>query len=189
MTGLVKAVHTVHYFAEALSWGAIAYAAFLLFGEGWLGVLCAVLALVVTVTVWSLFASARAFFRTPIGIVASRVVLYALAVGGLIAAGLLWVGVGLGVVLVAAEGFLIVTKNHRALYPHVGTPARVVAAGAGGGAESAPASEGTYATRKEAKLAREAATTSAMKKKNPTTSGEVKRATIVGTNPRNRKRK
>lgn len=126
MAQFIKVIHTFHYFAEALSWGAIAYSAFLIFGRGWLGILCGALALIATISVWSLFASSRAFFRSPIAVVASRAVLYALAVVGLVVAGLPVEAIILAVLLVVTEGILIVFKAHPALHPHSGGQARLV---------------------------------------------------------------
>lgn len=126
MAQFIKVIHTFHYFAEALSWGAIAYSAFLIFGRGWLGILCGVLALIATISVWSLFASSRAFFRSPIAVVVSRAVLYALAVAGLVLADLPVEAIILAVLLVVTEGILIVFKAHPALHPHSGGQARLV---------------------------------------------------------------
>lgn len=126
MTQFIKVVHTLHYFAEALSWGAIAYSAFLIFGRGWLGILCGGLALIATISVWSLFASSRAFFRSPIAVVASRAVLYALAIVGLVVAELPVEAIILAVLLVLTEGILIGFKAHPALHPHSGGQARLV---------------------------------------------------------------
>lgn len=174
MTQFIKVVHTLHYFAEALSWGAIAYSAFLIFGRGWLGILCGGLALIATISVWSLFASARAFFRSPIAVVASRVVLYALAVVGLVVAGLWVEAVILAVLLVVTEGILIAFKSHPALHPHSGGQAKLVSDANPKAAERrAPSNRGPrivpgvqatsgeqrtgqFMSRREARLAREA---------------------------------
>lgn len=126
MAQFIKVIHTFHYFAEALSWGAIAYSAFLISGRGWLGILCGGLALIATISVWSLFASSRAFFRSPIAVVMSRVVLYALSVVGLVLAELPVEAIILAVLLVLTESILIVFKAHPALHPHSGGQARLV---------------------------------------------------------------
>ncbi len=174
MAQFIKVVHTLHYFAEALSWGAIAYSAFLIFGRGWLGILCGVLALIATISVWSLFASSRAFFRSPIAVVASRVVLYALAVVGLVVAELHVEAIILAVLLVLTEGTLIGFKAHPALHPHSGGQARLVSNANPKSAERrAPSNRGPrivpgvqatsgeqrtgqFMSRREARLAREA---------------------------------
>lgn len=174
MAQFIKVIHTFHYFAEALSWGAIAYSAFLIFGRGWLGILCGGLALIATIAVWSLFASSRAFFRSPIAVVASRVVLYALAVVGLVAAGLQIEAIILAVLLVLTEGILIAFKSHPALHPHSGGQARLVSNANPKSAERrAPSNRGPrivpgvqatsgeqrtgqFMSRREARLAREA---------------------------------
>lgn len=127
MAQFIKAVHALHYFAEALSWGAIAYSAFLIAGRGWLGILCGGLALIVTIVVWSLFASARAVFRTPIAVIVSRTALYIVAVGGLLMASLPIEAIILAVLLVLTEGTLTLFKAHPALHPHSGGQARLVA--------------------------------------------------------------
>ncbi|MCG7299425.1 DUF2568 domain-containing protein [Brevibacterium sp. ACRRH] len=174
MTQFIKVVHTLHYFAEALSWGAITYSAFLIFGRGWLGILCGGLALIATTSVWSLFASSRAFFRSPIAVVASRVLLYALAVAGLVVAGLHIEAIILAVLLVLTEGILIGFKAHPALHPHSGGQARLVSDGNPKTAERRTPSNrgprivpgvqptsgeqrtGQFMSRREARLAREA---------------------------------
>lgn len=174
MAQFIKVIHTFHYFAEALSWGAIAYSAFLIFGRGWLGILCGVLALIATISVWSLFASSRAFFRSPIAVVASRVVLYALAVVGLVLAELQVEAIILAVLLVLTEGTLIAFKSHPALHPHSGSQARLVSDANPKSAERrAPSNRGPrivpgvqatsgeqrtgqFMSRREARLAREA---------------------------------
>ena len=174
MTQFIKVVHTLHYFAEALSWGAITYSAFLIFGRGWLGILCGGLALIATTSVWSLFASSRAFFRSPIAVVASRVLLYALAVAGLVVAGLHIEAIILAVLLVLTEGILIGFKAHPALHPHSGGQARLVSDAnpktaerrtpsnrgprivPGVQATSGEQRTGQFMTRREARLAREA---------------------------------
>ncbi|MDK8346846.1 DUF2568 domain-containing protein [Brevibacterium sp. UMB1308A] len=202
MAQFIKVIHTFHYFAEALSWGAIAYSAFLIFGRGWLGILCGALALIATISVWSLFASSRAFFRSPIAVVASRVVLYALAVVGLVVAELQVEAIILAVLLVLTEGTLIGFKAHPALHPHSGGQARLVSNANPKSAERrAPSNRGPrivpgvqatsgeqrtgqFMTRREARLAREAQAKSGEVK-----AGEPTAARIVGETPKRPRKK
>ena len=215
MAQFIKVVHTLHYFAEALSWGAIAYSAFLIFGRGWLGILCGGLALIATISVWSLFASSRAFFRSPIAVVASRAVLYALAVVGLVVAELQVEAIILAVLLVLTEGTLIGFKAHPALHPHSGGQARLVSNANPKAAERrAPSNRGPrivpgvqatsgeqrtgqFMSRREARLAREdqaggkpESTTQASEAKagNKQTGGSTA-ARIVGETPKRPRKK
>lgn len=215
MTQFIKVVHTLHYFAEALTWGAITYSAFLIVGRGWLGILCGGLALIVTTSVWSLFASSRAFFRSPIAVVVSRVVLYALAVLGLLVAGLPIEAIVLAVLLVLTEGILIVFKSHPALHPHSGSQARLVSdmhpraaerrtpsnrgprIVPGVQATSGEQRTGQFMSRREARLAREAQADG--KPESATQAGEAKAgnkqtggstaARIVGETPKRPRKK
>ncbi len=115
MSTLVKIAEATLFFLETLAWLAIAYVAFMLVGGGALAWLAGIGALVLVIIVWALFASPKGFLASRTSVIAVRAIVYLAAVVGLIIVGPAWVGIVLGVLLLACEGLLILQNKHEAL--------------------------------------------------------------------------